>query len=587
MFTSPRYPQPDPSGKRRPRLCSPDVTGQSPLDLDPRFSLANERTYLAWIRTALALVAVGLIAAKAIEFEHDVLRWFVAVPPVIGGAALALEARLRWRAYERAIARATRCRPAAASASSARSWRPTRSSCSSPRCSTADRLRESSIPDDAAPAGRRLDGTMSQTLSERGKKGSGTASNGGADGGRRRVAGRRVEHLSMDEREAAGKAARAEVGRRVHGAWEPAADRSDPVDLLEAQGRTRVPELVPIRYGRMLVSPFTFFRGGAYLMASDLAGEPRTGLDVQLCGDAHLSNFGVYAAPDRRMVFSVNDFDETLPGPFEWDVKRLVASFEVAGRDRGFDAGQRREINLAVARAYREAMRSFAEMGTMDVWYTRLGVDDLARRWSGEATREQRKRFEKNMAKARAKDSMRARAMGLLFKLKERNAHSIFTAIGAELEKDGIALISALPWLEPLMPGPGFQMGPAPSAEQASDVQFGFRIAKEIARLDIGQTVVVKNGTVLAVEGLEGTDECLVRGGKLAGKDGGAVAVKVTKPSHDMRFDIPCIGAKTLEACRGAGISVLAFEAKRTLLLDEAESQQLTRKNKLSLVSAC
>ncbi len=222
------------------------------------------------------------------------------------------------------------------------------------------------------------------------------------------LSARRVPHPSMEERAAAGKEARAEVGRRVHGEWEPAADRSDPVELLEAQGRTRVPELVPIRYGRMLVSPFTFFRGGAYLMASDLAGEPRTGLDVQLCGDAHLSNFGVYAAPDRRMVFSVNDFDETLPGPFEWDVKRLVASFEVAGRDRGFDAGQRREIDLAAARAYREAMRSFAEMGTMDVWYTRLAVDDLARRWSGQATSEQRKRFEKNLAKARAKDSIRA-----------------------------------------------------------------------------------------------------------------------------------------------------------------------------------
>ncbi len=212
----------------------------------------------------------------------------------------------------------------------------------------------------------------------------------------------------MDERAAAGKAARSEVERGVHGEWEPSADRADPVDLLEEQGSTRVPELVPIRYGRMLVSAFTFFRGAAYLMASDLANEPRTGLDVQLCGDAHLSNFGVYAAPDRRLVFSVNDFDETHPGPFEWDVKRLVASFEVAGRDRGFDGKTRREIDLAAARGYREAMRSFAGMGTMDLWYTRLDLDDLIPRISGQATREQRKRFEKNVAKTRAKDSLRA-----------------------------------------------------------------------------------------------------------------------------------------------------------------------------------
>ena len=146
----------------------------------------------------------------------------------------------------------------------------------------------------------------------------------------------RVEHLSPAERVARGKAARAEVPRSAHAAWEPPADRPSPVDLLEEQAKTRVPELVPIRYGRMLVSAFTFYRGAAYLMASDLSGLPRTSLRAQLCGDAHLSNFGAYAAPDRRLVFSVNDFDETLPGPFEWDVKRLAASFAVAGRDRGF-----------------------------------------------------------------------------------------------------------------------------------------------------------------------------------------------------------------------------------------------------------
>jgi uncharacterized protein (DUF2252 family) len=218
----------------------------------------------------------------------------------------------------------------------------------------------------------------------------------------------RVAHLSIADRAALGKSRRAEVGRRVHGEWEPAQARWDPVELLEDQARTRVPELVPIRYGRMLVSPFTFFRGAAKLMAADLEHEPRSGLQVQLCGDAHLSNFGTFAAPDRRLVFSINDFDETLPGPFEWDVKRLVASFAVAGRDRGFDVKQRQSVNLSVARAYREAMRSFAVMRTMDLWYTRLDLDDLAARMTREVTAKERKRFERNVAKARAKDSMRA-----------------------------------------------------------------------------------------------------------------------------------------------------------------------------------
>src|SRR5262249_37882569 len=157
--------------------------------------------------------------------------------------------------------------------------------------------------------------------------------------------------------------------RSAHGAWEPAGDRRDPIELLEEQAASRVPELVPIRYGRMLVSPFTFFRGAAYPMAADLAAGPRTGLHVQLCGDAPLSNFGAYAAPDRRLIFSVNDFDETLPGPFEWDVKRLVASFAVAGRDRGFDAVARETVNTTVARAYREAIQEFAQMRNLDVWY--------------------------------------------------------------------------------------------------------------------------------------------------------------------------------------------------------------------------
>src|SRR6476661_4756963 len=167
---------------------------------------------------------------------------------------------------------------------------------------------------------------------------------------------RAAPHFTPAERAARGKAARDELPRSAHADWEPGSLRRDPVDLLEAQGSTRLPELSPIRYGRMLVSPFAFFRGGAYLMAADLADGPRTGLHAQLCGDAHLSNFGIFAAPDRRLVFSINDFDETLPGPFEWDVKRLVASLAVAGRDRGFNGATRRTVVAAAVQEYREAM---------------------------------------------------------------------------------------------------------------------------------------------------------------------------------------------------------------------------------------
>jgi uncharacterized protein (DUF2252 family) len=180
------------------------------------------------------------------------------------------------------------------------------------------------------------------------------------------------------------------------------------VDLLEEQAMTRVSELVPVRYGRMLVSPFTFFRGAAYLMASDLAGAPRTGLHVQLCGDAHLSNFGVFASPSRRLVFSVNDFDETLPGPFEWDVKRLVASFAVAGRDRGFDAKQRQSINRVVTGSYRAAMREFAQMRTLELWYARLDIDEIVKRIAAQVSKSEVKQVERNAAKARTKDSLKA-----------------------------------------------------------------------------------------------------------------------------------------------------------------------------------
>src|SRR3954447_5427924 len=186
-----------------------------------------------------------------------------------------------------------------------------------------------------------------------------------------------VPYFTPAERAARGKAARADIPRSTHAHWQPAPNRPDPVELLEEQARTRLPELIPIRYGRMLVSPFTFFRGAAYVMAADLAGGPRTGLYAQLCGDAHLCNFGIFAAPDRKLVFSINDFDETLPGPFEWDVKRLAASLAVAGRDRGFDRAARGLVVKTAVREYREAMARFGAMRNIDVWHARLDVASI------------------------------------------------------------------------------------------------------------------------------------------------------------------------------------------------------------------
>lgn len=178
------------------------------------------------------------------------------------------------------------------------------------------------------------------------------------------------------------------------------------------------------------------------------------------------------------------------------------------------------------------------------------------------------------------------RALALLFKLKEKNAHTIFGAIADELKRAGVELVEATPWLRPLMPGAGFRLGPKLSAEQEGDVAFGFRMAKEVSRLEIGQTVVVKDGTVLAVEGFEGTDACLKRGGELAGSSGGAVAAKVAKENHDFRFDIPCVGPQTLETCAAARISVLAIEASKTLLLEQSVCEQLVRRHKIAVVTA-
>lgn len=177
------------------------------------------------------------------------------------------------------------------------------------------------------------------------------------------------------------------------------------------------------------------------------------------------------------------------------------------------------------------------------------------------------------------------RAMALLLRLKEKNAHTIFGGIADELKKDGVELVEATPWLKPLMPGNNFLLGKKPSSEQLDDVAFGYRIAKEISRLEIGQTVVVKRGTVLAVEGFEGTDKCLARGGELAGKDGDAVAVKVAKLNHDMRFDIPCIGPQTLETCAASGMTVLALESGRTLLLEPENCRRLAESKALTVTT--
>jgi len=188
---------------------------------------------------------------------------------------------------------------------------------------------------------------------------------------------RNVAHPSMDQRRARGGRAWERRPPSGHAGWVPAADRPDPVALLEEQNLTREKDLVPVRHGRMMVSPFTFYRGAAKIMAADLKDTPVAGLDVQLCGDAHLSNFGAFASPERRLLFDLNDFDETLPGPFEFDVKRMAASFTIAARNNGFSKADTREATMASVRAYREAMASFAQMRTMDIWYAHLDEDEL------------------------------------------------------------------------------------------------------------------------------------------------------------------------------------------------------------------
>src|SRR5271165_2900530 len=233
--------------------------------------------------------------------------------------------------------------------------------------------------------------------------------------GAQRSVANAVAHLSVKDRVRLGKEARTRAPRSSQGEFSPGPDRPDPVSLLEEQATTRVPELVPIRYGRMLVSPFTFFRGAALVMASDLATTPRSGLLAQICGDAHLSNFGLFASPERTLMFDVNDFDETLPGPWEWDVKRLAASVVIAGRDRGFSTKECVGAAIEVGASYRRDMNRLAALPNLDVWYSRIDVNEILADLASQAASTKSKsaktmasRGSKLVAKARTHDSLQA-----------------------------------------------------------------------------------------------------------------------------------------------------------------------------------
>ena len=228
----------------------------------------------------------------------------------------------------------------------------------------------------------------------------------------------KVKHPSVEERAAEGKGCREDTPVSSHMGWVPAPDRPDPVALLEEQNLTREQDLVPVRHGRMMVSPFTFYRGAAKIMAADLKETPRAGLVSQLCGDAHLSNFGVFASPERTLLFDLNDFDETLPGPFEYDVKRMAASFTIAARNNGFTKEETHDATLTAVRSYREAMAGFAQMGTLDIWYARLSEEQLMETLdlavatqkgkAHKAAHGMEKTAKANVAKARTRDSLQA-----------------------------------------------------------------------------------------------------------------------------------------------------------------------------------
>jgi len=274
------------------------------------------------------------------------------------------------------------------------------------------------------------------------------------------VAVQKIAHPSIDERKAKGLEARDRTPLSSHTKWRPAADRPDPVALLEEQNRTREPDLVPVRHGRMMVSPFTFYRGAAKIMATDLKDTPVAGLEAQLCGDAHLSNFGAFASPERILLFDLNDFDETLPGPFEYDVKRMAASFTIAGRNNRFSKADIRAATLASVTAYREAMAEFAQMRTMDIWYAHLDehelisgirglVTDAASEAKGAKKEKQRKKEKKDQMEEKQAKQAEKRAVQAVEKAHTRDSLQALSKLG-ELVDGRYRIVSQPPIVVPL-----------------------------------------------------------------------------------------------------------------------------------------
>ena len=296
------------------------------------------------------------------------------------------------------------------------------------------------------------------------------------------MAVRKIPHPSIDDRKAKGLEAQDRAPLSSHSTWSPAADRPDPVALLGEQDKTREQDLVPVRHGRMMVSPFTFYRGAATVMAADLGGTPVAGLEVQLCGDAHLSNFGLFASPERLLLFDLNDFDETLPGPFEYDVKRMAASFTVAGRNNGFTKADTRAATLASVRAYREAMAGFAQMGTMDIWYAHLDEDEVMAtiRRSVAATKQEAQAAKKAKRKKAEKRDVREeelekraekRAGKIAGKARTRDSLQALSKLGEQVN-GGYRIVSQPPIIVPLRDLAGTYGLSADEAEQAIHEQF-------------------------------------------------------------------------------------------------------------------
>jgi uncharacterized protein (DUF2252 family) len=296
------------------------------------------------------------------------------------------------------------------------------------------------------------------------------------------VAVREIAHPSIDERKARGLEARDRTPVSSHTKWRPAADRPDPVALLEEQNRTREPDLVPVRHGRMMVSPFTFYRGAAKIMATDLKDTPVAGLEAQLCGDAHLSNFGAFASPERILLFDLNDFDETVPGPFEYDVKRMAASFTIAGRNNGFSKADTRAATLASVTAYRETMAEFAQMRTMDIWYARLDEDELisairglvteaATEAKGANAEKERKKGKKDEKEEKEAKRAEKRAVQAVEKAHTRDSLQALAKLG-ELVDGRYRIVSQPPIVVPLRDPAATYGLSADEAERAIHEQF-------------------------------------------------------------------------------------------------------------------